>query len=132
MSYANMFRRTVKLVPGAAPAGRAFSKRPPTYTVLPMTSCDHATPSICTVASCVADGISAVRCATGAGAACTTDAGNAMSMAHAATMHPVAALTANVRVLLDNWVLRHTMAGAPSGAPLNRELDSVPPTGRRW
>src|SRR6187431_2199778 len=45
-----LLRPTVE-VPGAAPAGRAVAKLPPTYTVLPTTAWVQATPSICAVGS---------------------------------------------------------------------------------
>lgn len=51
MSYARMLVRAVVFAPGAAPAGRAFVKLPPTYTVFPMTTCDQTTPSTWTVGS---------------------------------------------------------------------------------
>src|SRR6516164_6038811 len=59
--------RGVRLVPGAAPAGRAFAKLPPAYTVLPTTASDHTTPSICTVGNPSAVTPCAERCAIGGG-----------------------------------------------------------------
>ena len=63
-----MLLRGMRLVPGAAPAGRAFEKLPPAYTVFPTTSWVHTMPeSICTVGSGSAVTVELFRCSIGAG-----------------------------------------------------------------
>ena len=63
-----MLLRGMRLVPGAAPAGRAFVKLPPAYTVFPTTSWVHTMPeSICTVGSGSAVTVELFRCSIGAG-----------------------------------------------------------------
>src|SRR3954469_9476267 len=68
MSNARRFCRGMRFVPAAAPAGRAFEKDPPAYTVFPTTAWDHTTPlSICTVGSGSSVTVLALRCCTGGG-----------------------------------------------------------------
>ncbi len=69
MSNASRLPRGVRLVPAAAPAGRAFVKLPPAYTVLPTMACDQTTPSTWTVGSASAVTALAGRGARGAAAA---------------------------------------------------------------
>src|SRR4029079_13343644 len=91
MSYASSLLRGVRLVPGAAPAGRALLNRPPANTVLPTTACDHTTPSICTVGS--ASGLLlSVRLSgpTGAGAAAAAVATNTPAATIDAVTKPTA------------------------------------------
>jgi len=80
----------MRFVPAAEPAGRAFAKLPPPYTVLPTTACDQTTPSICTVGNASAVTVLADGCATGAGSA---DAAGASATLTANPATTVAAAT---------------------------------------
>ena len=62
----------MRFVPGAAPAGRAFGKLPPAYTVLPTIAWDQTTPSTCTVGRASAVTALAGRGVRGAAAADAT------------------------------------------------------------
>src|SRR3954454_14303117 len=78
MSKASRLDRGTRLVPAAAPAGRALEKDPPAKTVLPMIDCDHTTPrSICTVGRTSAVTVFALRSCTGGGVLSAANAAGA-------------------------------------------------------
>src|SRR3712207_559165 len=65
---ATRFWRAVTLVPGAAPAGRAWVKLPVAYTVLPTVTIDHTTPLTWTVPRPSADAVGGFAVLGGVGA----------------------------------------------------------------
>src|SRR5919109_4082559 len=82
--YASTLDRGVRLVPGAAPAGRALSKSPTAYTVLPTIFWSHTTPSICTVGRGSAETCASVVSTTGGTVAPAGSAGHPTSTTEAA------------------------------------------------
>src|SRR3712207_1127767 len=107
-----MLCRHTSPTPAGAPAGRAVLNRPATYTVLPTTTCAHATPLICAVGSGSAVTVTGV-----VGFAGSSGAESARATLGARTARPPASrsvLTSPARSLLSAAVDLECMGVPPS------------------